>query len=115
MNQTGRYEEEFRYISLCGKERNFVRSHDTPVVFTHARKVTEYFDNIEFTPMECVRYAYRLYSSHMPGGSPNKFSAYQKDLFLAVFTTLSRRVTEYIAHIKYISVKIFPAQFCSLS
>jgi hypothetical protein len=52
MNQTGRYEEEFRYISLCGKERNFVRSHDTPVVFTHARKVTEYFDNIEFTPVK---------------------------------------------------------------
>ncbi len=58
MNQTGRYEEEFRYISLCGKERNFVRSHDTPVVFTHARKVTEYFDNIEFTSVSWCGYLY---------------------------------------------------------
>jgi hypothetical protein len=91
MNQTGRYEEEFRYISLCGKERNFVRSHDTPVVYTHARKITEYFDNIEFTPEEFVRYAYRLYSSHMPGRLQNRFSTYQKDLSLAVFTTRSRR------------------------
>jgi hypothetical protein len=111
MNQTGRYEEEFRYISLCGKERNFVRSHDTPVVFTHARKVTEYFDNIEFIPVEFVRYVCRLFSSHMPGRLQNRFSTYQKDLCLAVFNTRSRRVSEYIAHIKYIPVRYFPRHF----
>jgi hypothetical protein len=41
MNRTGRYEDEFHYLSLCGKERNFVRCDDTPVVFTHTRQVQE--------------------------------------------------------------------------
>nr|XP_046248090.1 UPF0598 protein C8orf82 homolog isoform X2 [Scatophagus argus] len=34
-NQTGRYEEDFPYLSLCGRERNFLRCDDRPVVFTH--------------------------------------------------------------------------------
>lgn len=34
MNNTGRY-PEFPYISLCQKERNFVRCDDYPIVFTH--------------------------------------------------------------------------------
>lgn len=34
-NQTGRYEEDFPYMSLCGRERNFLRCDDRPVVFTH--------------------------------------------------------------------------------
>lgn len=34
-NQSGRYEEDFPYLSLCGRERNFVRCDDRPVVFTH--------------------------------------------------------------------------------
>ncbi|KAJ8970663.1 hypothetical protein NQ314_001082 [Rhamnusium bicolor] len=33
-NNTERY-REFPYISLCGKERNFVRCDDYPFVFTH--------------------------------------------------------------------------------
>merc|ERR1719431_626894 len=33
-NKTGRYETEFKYISLCGRERNFVRCDDRPIVFT---------------------------------------------------------------------------------
>ena len=33
-NTTGRYEELFPYISLCGRERNFIRCDDLPVVFT---------------------------------------------------------------------------------
>ena len=32
-NETGRYETEFKYISLCGRERNFVRCDDRPIVF----------------------------------------------------------------------------------
>jgi len=34
LNKTSRYESEFPYISLCGRERNFIRCDDTPVVFT---------------------------------------------------------------------------------
>ncbi|XP_053571410.1 UPF0598 protein C8orf82 homolog [Bombina bombina] len=33
-NQTGRY-EDFPYISPCGRERNFIRCDDRPIVFTH--------------------------------------------------------------------------------
>jgi len=33
MNETGRY-SEFKYFSPCGRERNFVRSDDRPIVFT---------------------------------------------------------------------------------
>jgi len=38
-NETGRYMEEFSYISLCGRERNFVRCLDRPIVFTHVKKL----------------------------------------------------------------------------
>ncbi|XP_016930552.2 UPF0598 protein CG30010 [Drosophila suzukii] len=34
LNKTNRYENEFPYISLCGRERNFIRCDDTPLVFT---------------------------------------------------------------------------------
>ncbi|CAJ1059410.1 UPF0598 protein C8orf82 homolog [Xyrichtys novacula] len=34
-NQSGRYEEDFPFLSLCGRERNFIRCDDRPVVFTH--------------------------------------------------------------------------------
>lgn len=34
-NQTGRYQDDFPYLSLCGRERNFLRCDDRPVVFTH--------------------------------------------------------------------------------
>lgn len=34
-NTTGRYEEEFPFLSLCGRERNFIRCDDLPIVFTH--------------------------------------------------------------------------------
>ncbi|XP_071450161.1 UPF0598 protein CG30010 [Hetaerina americana] len=33
-NNTGRYEEDFPFLSLCGRERNFIRCDDTPIVFT---------------------------------------------------------------------------------
>ncbi|XP_031849393.1 UPF0598 protein CG30010 isoform X2 [Nomia melanderi] len=33
-NETGRYMEDFPYISLCGPERNFIRCDDLPIVFT---------------------------------------------------------------------------------
>ncbi|KAK5869491.1 hypothetical protein PBY51_024200 [Eleginops maclovinus] len=34
-NQSGRYDGDFPFLSLCGRERNFVRCDDRPVVFTH--------------------------------------------------------------------------------
>ena len=36
-NETGRY-NEFKFISLCGKERNYVRCSDRPFVFNVAEK-----------------------------------------------------------------------------
>jgi len=33
-NTTGRYTDEFPYVSHCGRERNFIRCDDLPVVFT---------------------------------------------------------------------------------
>ncbi|KAL2076747.1 hypothetical protein ACEWY4_027655 [Coilia grayii] len=33
-NLIGRYEQHFPYVSLCGRERNFLRCDDQPIVFT---------------------------------------------------------------------------------
>ncbi|XP_029906386.1 UPF0598 protein C8orf82 homolog [Myripristis murdjan] len=35
VNQSGRYEKHFPFLSLCGRERNFLRCDDRPLVFTH--------------------------------------------------------------------------------
>lgn len=35
LNETGNYEQEFPYLSPCGRERNYIRCDDVPVVFTH--------------------------------------------------------------------------------
>lgn len=35
INDSGRFEEDFPYLSPCGRERNFIRCDDRPVVFTH--------------------------------------------------------------------------------
>lgn len=34
-NRSGRYEASFPFLSPCGRERNFLRCDDRPVVFTH--------------------------------------------------------------------------------
>lgn len=34
-NQSGRYEDSFPYLSPCGREHNYVRCDDRPIVFTH--------------------------------------------------------------------------------
>ena len=34
-NTTGRYEADFPYVSPCGREMNYVRCDDLPIVFTH--------------------------------------------------------------------------------
>ncbi|XP_077389703.1 UPF0598 protein C8orf82 homolog [Festucalex cinctus] len=35
LNQSGRYQDDFPFLSPCGRERNFLRCDDRPVVFTH--------------------------------------------------------------------------------
>ncbi|XP_036378308.1 UPF0598 protein C8orf82 homolog [Megalops cyprinoides] len=35
LNETSRYQEHFPFLSLCGRERNFLRCDDRPLVFTH--------------------------------------------------------------------------------
>ncbi|XP_076813344.1 UPF0598 protein CG30010-like [Clavelina lepadiformis] len=35
INNTGRYENEFPYVSRCGKEKNYIRCDDVPIVYTH--------------------------------------------------------------------------------
>ncbi|XP_066481839.1 UPF0598 protein C8orf82 homolog isoform X2 [Tiliqua scincoides] len=35
LNQSGRYEDSFPYLSPCGREHNYVRCDDRPIVFTH--------------------------------------------------------------------------------
>ncbi|GFR25513.1 UPF0598 protein CG30010, partial [Trichonephila clavata] len=34
-NDTNKYQKEFPFLSPCGKEKNFVRCDDLPIVFTH--------------------------------------------------------------------------------
>ncbi|CAK1603185.1 unnamed protein product [Parnassius mnemosyne] len=45
-NTTGRYEDDFPFISLCGRERNYIRCDDVPIVYTHIfynKSEDEYF------------------------------------------------------------------------
>ncbi|XP_014280771.1 UPF0598 protein CG30010 [Halyomorpha halys] len=35
LNNTSRYESSFPYVSLCGRERNYIRCDDVPIVYTH--------------------------------------------------------------------------------
>jgi len=46
-NDTGRYETEFKYISLCGRERNFIRCLDRPIVFNSVQKMSLKKDQAE--------------------------------------------------------------------
>ena len=39
-NDTGKY-EEFPFVSHCGRERNFIRCDDLPVVYTHLQQVDD--------------------------------------------------------------------------
>ncbi|XP_073987568.1 UPF0598 protein CG30010 [Rhodnius prolixus] len=34
-NETQRYQKEFPFISLCGRERNYIRCDDVPLVYSH--------------------------------------------------------------------------------
>ncbi|XP_032778177.2 UPF0598 protein CG30010 [Daphnia magna] len=41
INDTECYQKEFPYLSLCGRERNYIRCDDLPVVFTALEVVKE--------------------------------------------------------------------------
>lgn len=41
LNKTGRYQEDFPFISLCGRERNYIRCDDVPIVYTHIYSTDE--------------------------------------------------------------------------
>lgn len=47
LNCTNRYQEEFPYISLCGRERNFIRCDDVPIVYTNVLKKND-TDHLSF-------------------------------------------------------------------
>lgn len=48
-NSTGRYHDTFPYLSLCGRERNFIRCDDYPIVYTHIiEKTAPDSDNIKY-------------------------------------------------------------------
>ncbi|XP_064640634.1 UPF0598 protein CG30010-like [Lineus longissimus] len=48
INETGLYEDVFPYISPCGRERNFIRCDDRPIVYTHLiQKVSQ--DDLDST------------------------------------------------------------------
>lgn len=34
-NDSDRYADTFPFVSVCGRERNFIRCDDLPIVFTH--------------------------------------------------------------------------------
>lgn len=53
-NETGRYAKEFPFISLCGRERNFVKCDDLPIVFT--RVITKHNETGE--PEDWFSYAH---------------------------------------------------------
>ncbi|XP_075167116.1 UPF0598 protein CG30010 [Haematobia irritans] len=47
-NDTKRYKTEFPYLSLCGRERNYIRCDDTPIVFTHVIQDSSGMDKIQY-------------------------------------------------------------------
>ncbi|KAH7700038.1 hypothetical protein AAVH_05809 [Aphelenchoides avenae] len=69
-NETGRYEDEFPYVSPCGREMNYVRCDDRPIVFTQLEKDQELWHicnsnrTYPFTPTKlCMLPNGRLYHS----------------------------------------------------
>lgn len=48
LNETKRYRPEFPHLSLCGRERNFIRCDDTPIVFTHVIENEGAVDKLQY-------------------------------------------------------------------
>ncbi|KAJ6632967.1 UPF0598 protein [Pseudolycoriella hygida] len=41
LNDTNRFQIDFPYLSVCGRERNYIRCDDLPIVFTHVVVTSE--------------------------------------------------------------------------
>ncbi|KAM9496619.1 UPF0598 protein C8orf82 homolog [Clarias gariepinus] len=48
VNRSGRYLQRFPFLSLCGRERNFLRCDDQPIVFTHLLAETEHGTQLSY-------------------------------------------------------------------
>ncbi|XP_051951252.1 UPF0598 protein C8orf82 homolog [Xyrauchen texanus] len=48
VNHSGRYQQDFPFISLCGRERNFLRCEDQPIVFTHLLSETGHEERLSY-------------------------------------------------------------------
>ncbi|XP_052899347.1 UPF0598 protein CG30010 [Anopheles moucheti] len=48
INDTDRYQDEFPFLSICGRERNFIRCDDLPIVFTHVIQADGTDDRIAY-------------------------------------------------------------------
>lgn len=48
LNNSGKYEKDFPFISPCGREKNFVRCDDIPIVFTHILEETEGGEKVDY-------------------------------------------------------------------
>ena len=81
-NDSMRYTEDFPYLSLCGKERNFVRCDDLPIVFTEVIKgglISE--GNLNLVPLpiknaKSLPWAEKLNFPPIPLNNLSKFSAH---------------------------------------
>ncbi|XP_046873030.1 UPF0598 protein C8orf82 homolog [Hypomesus transpacificus] len=49
-NEMGRYQDHFPFLSLCGRERNFLRCDDRPLVFTHLLQGSTGVEGSESSP-----------------------------------------------------------------
>jgi len=41
INDTDRYQTDFPYLSICGRERNYIRCDDLPIVYTHVLTIPD--------------------------------------------------------------------------
>ncbi|XP_055920361.1 UPF0598 protein CG30010 [Eupeodes corollae] len=48
INKTDRYNQEFPFISYCGRERNYIRCDDLPIVFTQVIKCPDGNDMLAY-------------------------------------------------------------------
>ncbi|XP_055620351.1 UPF0598 protein CG30010 isoform X2 [Toxorhynchites rutilus septentrionalis] len=48
LNNGDRYREDFPFVSLCGRERNYIRCDDVPIVFTDIYKDSEGIERLAY-------------------------------------------------------------------
>ncbi|XP_055613749.1 UPF0598 protein CG30010 [Uranotaenia lowii] len=48
LNDGERYRDDFPFVSLCGRERNYIRCDDVPIVFTHIFKTPDCSEKLSY-------------------------------------------------------------------